>query len=369
MKTVSAGLQTHLASEVATLATCWLITRAVDGLVLGFTDHDDDIVFNGITYSAATGYTPADVSTTSALNVDNTELHGILTSPAITEDDLRAGLWDLATVQIFVVNWKDLTQGQMYQRVGTLGEVTVERGTFRAELRGLTQAYATSIGELTSAACRAVFGDARCGVSLGGVAVTGTLTGVSADGATLYDTARAEAGPTGGIAITGVSNTNPGKVTVATAMTVPNGSAVTIAGVIGMAAINTVTVVRNLNAALTTFDLAVDTTDTTVWGVYGSGGTVVPLGSDSGYFDGGVITFTSGLNSGRSMEVKSYVPGQMTLQMPMPYAVAVGDTYSMRAGCDHSMATCRDRYSNLVNFRGEPYVPGIDKMIQVARSQ
>jgi uncharacterized phage protein (TIGR02218 family) len=88
---------------------------------------------------------------------------------------------------------------------------------------------------------------------------------------------------------------------------------------------------------------------------------------DSGYFDGGVITFTSGANNGFAMEVKSYVPGQISLHLPMPYPVAAGDTYSMVGGCDKSLRTCIDRYNNVVNFRGEPYLPGLDKVLQTGR--
>jgi hypothetical protein len=57
---------------------------------------------------------------------------------------------------------------------------------------------------------------------------------------------------------------------------------------------------------------------------YVSGGTVTPLGGDSGYFDFGTITFLDGLNAGRSMEIQAYVPGQIRLQLPMPYAVSPG---------------------------------------------
>ena len=47
----------------------------------------------------------------------------------------------------------------------------------------------------------------------------------------------------------------------------------------------------------------------------------------------------------------------------MPSAVAVGDTYSLRPGCDKTFATCKDRYNNVKNFRGEPNVPGSDQIM------
>ena len=43
-----------------TLARCWRLTRK-DGVVLGFTDHDRDILFDGVTYAAGTGLEAADM--------------------------------------------------------------------------------------------------------------------------------------------------------------------------------------------------------------------------------------------------------------------------------------------------------------------
>jgi hypothetical protein len=55
VKTISTGLDAHLKQEVTTLCTCWKIVRQ-DGKVFGFTDHDDDVVFDGIVYECETGY-------------------------------------------------------------------------------------------------------------------------------------------------------------------------------------------------------------------------------------------------------------------------------------------------------------------------
>ena len=83
-----------------------------------------------------------------------------------------------------------------------------------------------------------------------------------------------------------------------------------------------------------------------------------------GYFDGGLITWTSGDNDTYSMEVKSSTAaGVITLQQGMPNDTTIGDTYSLSAGCDKLLATCRDKFSNVVNFRGFPHVPGPDKVI------
>lgn len=85
------------------------------------------------------------------------------------------------------------------------------------------------------------------------------------------------------------------------------------------------------------------------------------------HFNFGVLTFTSGNNQGMAMEVKSFKSGgDITLVFPMPYTVQVGDTYSMHAGCDKTFEVCIERYSNAINFRGEPHVPGVDKMLETS---
>ena len=49
---LSEAFAAHLASGITTLARCWALTRA-DGTVLGFTDHDRDIGFDGIVFKAS----------------------------------------------------------------------------------------------------------------------------------------------------------------------------------------------------------------------------------------------------------------------------------------------------------------------------
>jgi hypothetical protein len=434
MRLISDELATHLAGDVTTLATCYLVIRT-DGVTFAATDHDQDIVFDEVTYLAASGYNASDVASKSDMSVDNLQIVGFLQSPNITEDDLLAGLWDFADFEIFTVNWGDLTQGKMIERSGKLGEVTCERSQFTCELRGLMQAYTRSIGRIEGPACTANLGDSRCKVRLnppvwqantayavisggsdasvgsivspttpngfiffcgtagtsgsseptwtllvGGVTtdgtavwqsfpaltVVGTVDSVNADRLTLYDAARTEAGPTGGVAITHITNANPAAVTTGTAHGFTEGEVITIAGVVGPTSLNVTTVAHNPSG--TTFTLNVDTTDTGDYPPYVSGGTATPFG-DSGFFTGGVMTMTSGLNTGLAMEVKAYVPGQITLQLPFPYTVAPGDTYSMTAGCDKSLETCRDRFFNVNNMRGFPYIPGVDKITQVARHQ
>ena len=72
----------------------------------------------------------------------------------------------------------------------------------------------------------------------------------------------------------------------------------------------------------------------------------------------GSLVFTSGVNANVRATVKSAVAGaSLTLIYPLPAAPAAGDAFTVYAGCDHTPATCKARFSNLADFRGFPYVP------------
>lgn len=83
------------------------------------------------------------------------------------------------------------------------------------------------------------------------------------------------------------------------------------------------------------------------------------------YFGAGLVVWTSGLNAGYAMEISSFaVGGTFTLSLPMPANVAVGDTYHAFPGCRKRFEEdCRLKYSNWVNFRGMPKVPGSDRIL------
>jgi uncharacterized phage protein (TIGR02218 family) len=85
---------------------------------------------------------------------------------------------------------------------------------------------------------------------------------------------------------------------------------------------------------------------------------------DDGWFTGGRLAFTGGANDGNAMEVKRHrVDGEtvvIELWQAMAQTITPGDTFTVTAGCDKRFATCRDRLSNVLNFRGFPHIPGND---------
>ena len=157
-------LLAHMAGGVTTLCRAWEIRRA-DGLRLGFTDHDGDVVMEGAQFIASTGMAAKALQHTTGLSVDNTEAVGALSDAAIDEADLVAGRFDGAEVTIWLLNWADPAQNMVEFR-GTFGEVTRAGGAFKVDLRGLTEALNAPQGRVYQRGCSAVLGDATCRVNL-----------------------------------------------------------------------------------------------------------------------------------------------------------------------------------------------------------
>lgn len=172
MKQINAAFAAHLSSGVTTICHCWKLTRR-DGVSRGFTDHDRDLSFDGVSYTAVSGFTAGMIETSLGLNVDNLEAVGALSDLSISEADLAAGLYDDAEIVIYRVNWQDPEQ-RVVMRAGNLGEVTRGPSAFRAELRGLAHRLNQPQGRLFQYSCDADLGTPRCGVDLTDTEFVGT---------------------------------------------------------------------------------------------------------------------------------------------------------------------------------------------------
>jgi uncharacterized phage protein (TIGR02218 family) len=272
MKPTTPALAAHLAGEVTTLATCWRLERA-DGWVRGFTDHDRELVVDGLTYVASTGFLPSAIKTASDLSVDNLDVDGFLDDAALRAEDLIAGLFDGARIEVFIVNWADLGQGRLLLRKGFLGEIKRADQRFSAEIRGLSNRLQQTAGKLYSRLCRVDLGSSECGVALGPRTDTYAVTQVIAADTVRIVTARA-----------------------------------------------------------------------------------------TGFFTFGKATFTTGANAGAVNEVLLHDGQTIRLFVPMPRPIVVGDQIVLVAGCDKTPETCNAKFANILNFRGEPHIPGNDKV-------
>ena len=160
MSGLNSALETHLGTGVTTICRCWALSRR-DGVVMGFTDHDTVLAFDGISFKPDTGLSALALQQSTGLSVDNTEALGALSDTAVREDEIEAGRYDGAEVRAWLVNWADVDARQLQFR-GTVGELKHAGGAFEAELRGLTEALNVPLGRTYQKSCSAVLGDEEC---------------------------------------------------------------------------------------------------------------------------------------------------------------------------------------------------------------
>lgn len=163
MRIVPDALAARIESGTATLCHVWLLTRT-DGAVSGFTDHDRDLVHDGVTCLASAGWTGgvADgglgVSGTGSMAVE-----GVLDAEALDAADLAAGIYDGATVACRRVDWAEPTLFVSLWS-GRIARVRREGEVFAAEIEGPLAQLDRVAGRSYGRLCDANLGDARCGI-------------------------------------------------------------------------------------------------------------------------------------------------------------------------------------------------------------
>lgn len=258
-----------LKEELATVAFCWRVER-VDGVAVGLTSHDRDLLVDGLVHRARPGMTPSAVRLEAGLEPDTGDVGGALSADAITEADLLAGRWDGARVVLSAVDWTDPVRRLLLSE-GVIGAVELGEGGFTAELRGPTAALERAVAEETSPECRAELGDRRCRVAMAGRRRFARVAGAEGAAVTLD---RAEP----------------------------------------------------------------------VAGAYG----------------GGRLRWYDEANAGLESEVALSDGAAVRLRAPPAFEPEVGALVELIEGCDKSWETCRGRFGNGLNFRGEPFLPGTD---------
>jgi len=274
---LSTELEAHLRNGYTTVCRCWAVVRR-DGVVFGFTDHDQPLEFEGIVFKADTGMTAKALQQTSGLAVDNTEALGALSDAAITEADIVAGRFDGADVRAWLVNWANVAQRTLQFR-GSIGELTRSGGAFQAELRGLTEALNQPQGRVYQKPCTAVLGDKDCGFAFDVPGYVAELPVEAVEDARLFRFDE-----------------------------------------------------------LSGFDER--------WFEYGR--FKVLSGTAEGLV--GMIKNDRQTGAGREIELWEGIRAE----------IASGDLVRIEAGCDKRPKTCRLKFSNFLNYRGFPDIPGED---------
>ncbi len=249
-----------------------------DGTRLAFTTLDSPLQFDdgvdNLLYSALNGIQPSRFETTGDLSVDNAEMVGWVQPEGITEQQIRAGLFDYARVIVYKVNYLNPAPGRMViEQAGRCGQTKFSSSSFSVEFRSKTQQLRQPVGDLFSLTCRRVFGDAFCGKPV--VWEEGTVTEVDP--------------------------TQPDRAFTGDIVDEPNGG-----------------------------------------------------------YALGVVEWLTGSNAGVQMEVETFAAGEVALDLMLPYAVEVGDTFRIRQDCGKTREWCRDVHDNILNMDAEPDTPVAD---------
>lgn len=173
-------LQTGVADDIKdidltgnelTLCICIKITRQ-DGIIMGFTTHDRELTSDTVIYKPIDSIQATAVRHELGTGIGNLDVDGllkdtILSSDSITETELRAGAYDSAKIQMYVVDWLFPANTPQTIITGTTGEINIMQGHYKTEVRGLLQRMSQQIGSLTTATCRVKrLGDADCKVDM-----------------------------------------------------------------------------------------------------------------------------------------------------------------------------------------------------------
>jgi len=99
--------------------------------------------------------------------------------------------------------------------------------------------------------------------------------------------------------------------------------------------------------------------------------TITAPGNDTiaidNWFKYGRVVFLDGQNSFKAYQVKKYtqLSKQVELLIAAPYPIQMGDVLKIQAGCGKTIETyCRDKFDNVINFRGEPFIPGSNQFLR-----
>lgn len=256
-----------LRAELVTLAWCWRLSRR-DGVTIGLTSHDCDLIIGGLPYRAAPGMKPSAIETRDSLDAATMDIEGAIASDAIAARDLDAGRWDGAELELFLTDWTAPDAVPVTVARGSLGAIERRGAAFSAELKGVTQLLDRPVCPATSPSCRAMLGDRACRVDL-------------------------------------APRTHVRRV-------------VSVAG------------------------------------------RVVTLDAAAPHMAFGELMWMEGANCGLASPVIATEGAGLHLAEAPAFAPDGPVRVRLIEGCDKQLATCRDRFANAVNFRGEAHLPGND---------
>lgn len=275
-------------------------------LTVGLTSNTRDMVLpghSGVTFKSAAGMIPSEISQAFGETV-TMEFQGLYTAGIFTAEQVMLGVWNNAFIEIFSSPWDNPNLGELLMFTGNLGELEHHGSYFKGEVRGLAGRLSQDVGPVTSRACRVPFRSTECGFSA------------------KYITVNSVSIPTELDFVIGFSGSFESR---------------------------------------SKLDLRWDSGGTLL---DGNGAAYTGNIPPTGFFDSGSVTVGAITREILTWEFEpdpgDATQGQIRMQFkrPFPFKVGSGDIFSIKNGCTKRVEDCQ-KYNNIANFRGEPYVPGI----------
>lgn len=188
MLSIPASLKSHATSSRGqALALCWKITRP-DGTIYRFTDWPSSLSLRESDAAPLSTYSPSDgIDASARRRVDeletanNKEARGIISSTLIKTDDLRAGRFDGARVDEYLVDARLPWLGYIEHSLYFMRTVTYDRAEWRAQIEGISSKLDRPVGDVWGPTCRVALFSAACGLSPVGFQKTVTVSDILED--------------------------------------------------------------------------------------------------------------------------------------------------------------------------------------------
>lgn len=148
-------IPSNLYNEIQAGTICNIVSITLqNGTVFGYTDHDEELTYDGLVYKPAPGLQKVKMTLTSTSEVSNQELASAWVDAP--EEDLKSGKFDSAAIVVSWISWKHPEYGSFDVFTGQLGEISWTDAGFKADIFSHMKALEQNIGEVFTANCRHV---------------------------------------------------------------------------------------------------------------------------------------------------------------------------------------------------------------------
>ncbi|MDD4182054.1 MAG: DUF2163 domain-containing protein [Victivallaceae bacterium] len=383
MITLSAAQQAFFDGPTVTKAFLITITR-VDGEVFRFTTHDENLSLGSDIFYA--GFISlSKIMMSASLEPDSVDIAIIMDPDHITEADVTRKRMTNAAIEIRICDYTDTSTNLIYFS-GTTSGIVADEGIAKFEGRSRRRLLQRTITNQYSPGCRARLGDAKCGIDLDGkdtsgypIIVTGRLVNTVYSN-TEFTANIVKASEDGTIkpidyTATTISTTAPagdehGYFDDSASWSThvfQTGQVITVSGFTNDACNGKWRITNKVGSKLFVIGLSQGKANLPTQSASDSVAIVVDASYvPSGHYSHGKIIWTRGRNTGFISDIRKYwidgSLGRFKLLAPPPFKPIQGDQITIIAGCDGRRGTCLNKFNNVINFQGEPDLPGIDNV-------